>query len=76
MNKKSKSFICLCAHNSNDMEFFKISFCLSSQVGNMQAAGKVSSKNFNSKWSKKYRQGESFRDDSRSPRVKESLSKM
>ena len=39
---------------------------------NYPAAGTVSTKNINSKWSKKYRQSESFRDDTRSPRVNNS----
>ena len=66
---RKKSDVYLHAPNSNDMEFFQNLFSLTSRVGNEQAAGKVSSKNINSKWSKKYRQSVSFRDDTRSPRV-------
>ena len=66
---KKKSDVYFRAPNSDDMDFFQIFCCLTSRVGNKQAAGKVSSKNINSKWSKKYRQSESFRDDTRSPRV-------
>ena len=49
--------------------FFRFFFCLTSRFGDKQAAGKIPSKSINSKWSKKYRQSESFRDDTRSPRV-------
>ena len=67
---REKSDVHLRAPNSDDMDFLQKFFCLSSRVGNQLAAGNVSPKNINSKWSKKYRQSESFRDDSRSPRVK------
>ena len=53
MNIKAKSDVCLCASNSDDMDFFQILFSPGPQVGNYEANGKVLSKNSNSKLSKK-----------------------
>ena len=55
MNIKAKSDICLHAPNSDDMDFFRKLFYSSPQVGNKEATGKISSKNINSKSSKKLR---------------------
>ena len=65
-----KSDVCLCAPNSDDMDFFQKLSSAGPQVGNYEAIGQVWLKNYNSKWAKKYRQNGSSVDDTRSPRVK------
>ena len=67
---KAKSDVCLCAPNSDDMDFFQKLSSAGPQVGNYEAIGQVWLKNYNSKWAKKYRQNGSSVDDTRSPRVK------
>ena len=41
MNIKAKSDVCLCASNSDDMDFLQILFSPGPQVGNYEANGQV-----------------------------------